>query len=408
MVYKWFRATGRALFDGENKPYRMLGTIENIEQRKHAEKESINVQERFQLAVDGANVGIWDWMDVHCSKQYWSPKFYHLLGYEPEEIEPSFENFTSLIHLEDQQRLFNKIDAHFIECVPFEIEYRLQLKDGSYHWFKGSGIASRNALGEPIRMVGSIEDIQKQKSAETQVIATLKKLAASNQNLEQFVYAASHDLQEPIRTVSSYLSLIERRYTDELPSETKEFFSIVTDGCQRMKVLLNDLLEYSQVREGRDLYKTVDLRSVLSKLIKQYNQQNKLSIELNIPNSLVVLGIETYLVRLFGNLLSNAVKYQSPDRVLKVGIKVNETEEIITIHITDNGIGIDEQFFEKIFEIFQRLHSMSEYEGTGIGLSLCKKIVSMHQGDITVKSTLNEGSCFTVTLPKNPNNADKQ
>ena len=400
--YSWFHAVGTALRDAAGDPVRMLGRVELIDDRVVAQQTLQKAEERFSLAVAGASVGVWDWMNVECSEQYWSPRFYHLLGYQPDEIQASFENFAQLLHPDDQQPLFNAIDAHLSAKTPFDMEYRLRCSDGNYRWFRGTGIAARDESDRPTRMVGSIADIHQRRLAEEQVAIAMEKLAESNHDLEQFAYAASHDLQEPLRTVTSFLNLIERRYEEVLPAEAKEFFGIVTDACERMKNLISDLMDYSRVRDGEIELKPVDLSQKLGQLIDHFGEQYPgVEIRGTYPDKLVVPGIGTYLERLFSNLIGNAIKYCDPDRPVRIVVKAALEDHRAVITFEDNGIGIDARHFERIFQVFQRLHGMNEYSGTGIGLALCQRIVKVHRGTINVSSQPGQGSCFTVTLPLN-------
>ncbi|KPH95771.1 hypothetical protein AMS58_06220 [Pseudoalteromonas porphyrae] len=399
-TYSWFNATGESIRDCNNNPVRMLGSIINIDKKKQNESKIEKEQERFQLAVTGASVGIWDWVDVNNSYQYWSPKFYSLLGYDINEVESTFENFVTFLHIDDQQNLFNALDKHFENNTPFELEYRLVCKDGSIRWFRGAGISSRTKNRQPVRMVGSIEDIHLQKTAENELKVTLEKLTDSNANLEQFAYAASHDLQEPIRTIASYLRLIERRYLSDLPEEALEFFQIVTEGCLRMKALINDLLQFSKVNADYEPQETINLKLLIESIVNRTLKQNtNVDITFECSNELYIHGIKSYLDRLFVNLFSNSIKYQPQGQAPKIHIKAQLDSGNIQITLADNGIGIDSQFYDKIFEVFQRLHALGSYHGTGIGLALCKKITTLHKGTISVQSKLGEGSCFTLNFP---------
>lgn len=400
-TYSWFHAYGYSIRDSNNNACRMLGSIYNIDLKKQDEKERFQAEKRFQLAIAGASIGIWDWQDINLSEQFWSPKFYQLLGYDQNEITPTYENFAGLLHLDDQQTLFNTMDNHLLHLSPFELEYRMRCKSGQMRWFRGTGIASRDANNKPIRMVGSIEDIHLQKTAELQLEVTLRKLKDSNESLEQFAYAASHDLQEPIRTIASYLQLIERRYKAQLPAEALEFFEIVSDGCVRMKALINDLLTFSRLTSSNESFIAVDVQKILVDLVtRTQNQHPSINLHFDYTSPLRVLGIESYLNRLFVNLIENAIKYRCMTRKPIIHIKVVTTKSHFEVSISDNGIGINSKYFDKIFEVFQRLHSIEDYDGTGIGLALCKKIVLNHKGQLNVTSTVDKGSCFTVTLPK--------
>jgi len=226
-------------------------------------------------------------------------------------------------------------------------------------------------------------------------------LQASNAELEQFAYVASHDLREPLRMVGSYVGLLERRLGPSLDDETRQFIAYAADGARRMDRLILDLLDYSRIgRRGQPMAQ-VDLGPVLAEAV------GNLGVAIADAGAVVevadglptVWGSRGELVRLFQNLIGNAVKYRSPERKPVVGVTVRGRDGGgWVLAVSDNGIGIEQQYFERIFGIFQRLHARNEYEGTGIGLAVCRKIVERHGGRIWLESSPGEGSIFLVTL----------
>jgi two-component system CheB/CheR fusion protein len=227
------------------------------------------------------------------------------------------------------------------------------------------------------------------------------ELAASNAELERFAYIASHDLQEPLRMVSSFLQLLQRRYKGQLDQKADQYIHYAVDGAERMKALIMDLLEYSRVGSGKDSFEAVDTAVVMQEVGDVFREKiiaARAKVEIDpLP---VVWGDKMQLMQLFQNLLSNALKYHS-DRLPSIRIKASEEAGQWLFSVADNGIGIDPQFFDKIFIIFQRLHNKSDYSGTGIGLAICKKIVERHGGRIWVESRPGEGSTFYFTINKN-------
>lgn len=226
-------------------------------------------------------------------------------------------------------------------------------------------------------------------------------LERSNRDLEQFAYVSSHDLREPLRMVSSYVSLLERRYADKLDDDAREFIAFAKDGAGRMNRLILDLLDYSRATRSDIPFAPLKLNDALQAALDNLSlmiRENKVEIEVQAPLP-QVLGNVTQLTRLFQNLVSNAVKYRSPERPLKIIIKAKPVDHFWTISVADNGIGIDPVYFERIFLIFQRLHGPSAYDGTGIGLAVCKRIVEHHRGRIWVESEPGQGSVFLFTLP---------
>jgi PAS domain S-box-containing protein len=257
----------------------------------------------------------------------------------------------------------------------------------------------RDENGEVAGLLGIFWDITEQRLAEERLKKTLKDLARSNKELEQFAYVASHDLQEPLRMVSSYTQLLERRYKDKLDTDANEFIAYAVDGANRMQRLIQDLLVYSRVSsKGKPLTPT-DCNAVLGtvriNLSVAIEENNARVTHDELP---IVTADDTQLVQVFQNLIGNAIKFHSeePPRI-HVSAEKNKKEWIFSVR--DNGKGIDPQYHERIFVIFQRLQGKGEYPGTGIGLAICKRIIERHGGRIWVESEPGEGSTFYFTLP---------
>lgn len=221
-----------------------------------------------------------------------------------------------------------------------------------------------------------------------------------NKHLEQFVYVASHDLQEPLRTISSYIQLLEMRYSSKLDPTAKRFMEFISEGADRMRILIKGLLDHSRI--GRKKSKTdISTKKLVDEVILDLGKtiaDNNVSVSCGkLP---IVPGFEMDLRLLFQNLISNAIKFQRKGVTPTIKISARLKENKWVFAIKDNGIGIEKKYSDKVFEIFQRLHTKRHYEGTGIGLAHCKKIVEMHEGNIWVKSELGKGSTFYFTIPK--------
>ena len=234
-----------------------------------------------------------------------------------------------------------------------------------------------------------------------QIKRKVDELAISNRDLEQFAYIASHDLQEPLRMVTSFLTLLEKKYKDLLDEKAHEYIYFAVDGAIRMRKIILDLLEYSRV--GRQNYKieSVSLEDLILE-IKILNQNTILEKKAEIfsENLPRIVCSKTSILQVLQNLIGNALKYQKKNTNPKIEISANETESHWEVIVSDNGIGIDPKFFEKIFIIFQRLHTKDEYSGSGIGLAICKKIIENHQGKLWVESEIGKGSNFHFTISK--------
>jgi len=228
-----------------------------------------------------------------------------------------------------------------------------------------------------------------------------KKLESSNKELEQFAYVVSHDLQEPLRMVDSYLSLIKRRYEGKLDDEADEFIEFAADGARRMKAMINDLLIYSRVETRGNSFKPTDINAIIE------NTKKNLKVAIEEKNGIIksehlptVMADESQMIQLFQNLINNAIKYHGKEQP-NVTISAKNLSNEWLFSVKDNGIGIDPKHSERIFQIFQRLHTREEYPGTGIGLAVSKKIVERHGGRIWVESEPGMGSTFYFTIPNN-------
>jgi PAS domain S-box len=247
-------------------------------------------------------------------------------------------------------------------------------------------------------------DISQRKAAEAALAEKTAKLEASNAELEQFAYVASHDLREPLRMVNSFVTMLARRYGDSLNDEAKEFIGFAQDGAVRMDRLILDLLEYSRVgRLDRPLVPLPLARGVEAAMRSLHVAIAESGAQVEVvPELPVVMANEEELTRLFLNLIGNALKYHHPDRAPQVRVGAQMVDGKVMCWVTDNGIGIAPQYYDRVFRIFQRLHGRDRYEGTGIGLAICKKIVERHGGRIWIESTPDQGSTFFFTLQAGP------
>jgi light-regulated signal transduction histidine kinase (bacteriophytochrome) len=253
--------------------------------------------------------------------------------------------------------------------------------------------------GKPVCLAGSFIDITERKRAEELLAQQTRELARSNAELEQFAYVASHDLQEPLRMVSSYTQLLSRRYKGKLDTDADEFIHYAVDGSARMQRLINDLLAFSRVSTRGKPFEQTDFNEILKQVFSnlQIAIEEKQAIITHDP--LPTLKADSFqMVQLMQNLLGNAIKFhsQQPPRI-HIAARLEKGNWLISVQ--DNGIGIDPQFNERIFVIFQRLHDRSEYPGTGIGLAICKRIIERHGGKIWVDSQPGQGSTFYFTMP---------
>jgi len=258
-------------------------------------------------------------------------------------------------------------------------------------------------LGKKRVSLAIARDITERKKSEEELKSTVKKLERSNEELQRFAYVASHDLQEPLRTISSFTQLLERRYKEQLDHDADEFIGYVVEASQRMQRMILDLLEYSRVSTKDEKFKLVNSEIILNRVIEGLkNLIEETNAKITHDPLPTVIADENQLYRVFQNIISNAIKFRKENKTPKIHISTsidkNKNEYIFSF--SDNGIGIEPQYFDRIFTIFQRLHTVEEYTGSGIGLSISKKIIECHDGQMWVESKFGKGSIFYFTLPK--------
>ena len=314
-----------------------------------------------------------------------------LIGRSVKEISHSEDR-----DLTDAER--SRVRSGKLEVAHFEKRYLRP--DGRTVWVDLAVALARGAEGAPLYEIAVFDDITERKNAEAALHAAHEELKRSNSELEQFAYVASHDLQEPLRMVSSYTQLIQRRYGDKLDGDAKEFMHYVVDGAARMKQLIEDLLAYSRVGTKGKQFREIEVEAALKRAVTNLRaaiEESGAAVTWDpLPK---VSGDDLQLAQLFQNLIGNALKFRGRS-VPRIHVSVAEKEGEWEIAVADNGIGIEPQYFERIFMVFQRLHTQADYPGTGIGLAICKKVVERHGGRIWVASRPGEGSRFHFTLPK--------
>ncbi len=266
----------------------------------------------------------------------------------------------------------------------------------------------RNAQGEVQGIFAAARDITKRKAMENELMQTLDKLRLSNSELEQFAYVASHDLQEPLRMVASYVQLLERRYKGKLDADADEFIGYAVDGANRMRSLIDDLLTYSRVGRLGKPFEPTDLESTFE--VAQRNLEASISescAKVTHDKMPTVIADGGQIGQLFQNLIGNAIKFHGKETP-QVHVSVKDLGLEYQFALNDNGIGIEPQYIDRLFKIFQRLHTREEYPGSGIGLAICKKIVERHGGRIWIESEVGKGSTVYFTLNKRKKEVNKE
>ncbi|MBL8214753.1 MAG: PAS domain-containing protein [Bryobacterales bacterium] len=348
-------------------------------------------EERLRLATETGKVGVWDW-DLTSGKITWTDSLYDVHGIDKATFPNTLEAYQSLVHPDDREMTEKAMARAIAEDVPYEVTRRAIRPDGSIIWLYSHAKVLRREV-RPVRMLGATLDVTALKRVE-------EELRHANQDLEQFAYSASHDLQEPLRSVKIYSELVRKRYAQHFDEQGLLFLEYIGTGATRMETLISDLLTYTRATqlEGPTGHAAASeaLRFALDGLSKAIAESGA-SIQLGALPSLPVH--RTHLQLLFQNLVGNAIKYRRDGEPLAIRLAATRQSQGWLFSVEDNGIGIEPAYHERIFGIFKRLHSSSKYPGTGIGLAICQRIVERYNGRIWVTSEPGKGSTFYFTLP---------
>ena len=375
--------------------------LRDINERKKAEEEIRISKERFDMVSMATNDVTWDW-DMKTGVIIRSnANMEKVFGYK---LGPADENehfWNRLIHPGDKLRS-DKVLAKVMENadqVFLEAEYRVMKANGEYANVYDKGFIIRDYNGDPIRIIGAVQDISKLKQGELMLQKRADELAASNRELEQFAYVASHDLQEPLRMVSGFLTQLDKKYAHVLDDKGKKYIDFAVDGATRMRQIILDLLEYSRIGRYATDKESIDLNKLLSEIVLLHSTTiNSKHASIRIENLPTVVGYRSPLRQLFQNIISNALMFTDHHRLPEIFVTAEAQDGYWLFSISDNGIGINKEYFNKIFTIFQRLHTRDEYPGTGLGLAIAKKIVESFEGQIWLTSEEGKGTTFFFTL----------
>jgi PAS domain S-box-containing protein len=365
---------------------------EEILAHKRSQTALRNSEEKFRTLSDCSPMGIF-LCNLTGECTYTNPQYQAISGLTLKETLE--KTWVDLVHPEERDSVL----ADWLATRQYSGEFRILTPQGILHWVHVISAGIYSDVGTLIGHIGTIEDITERKQAEKDLTQRALELERSNAELEKFAYVASHDLQEPLRMVSSYTQLLGRRYKGKIDSDADEFINFAVDGVKRMQVLINDLLAYSRVGSQAKPFVPTNCALILPQVRKNLQLAIADSAAVITYNFLpTVLGDSSQLIQLFQNLLGNAIKFHK-DSPPQITIEVEAKNNEWLFAVRDNGIGIEPDYAERIFIIFQRLHTRDDYPGTGIGLAICKKIVERHGGKIWVEPNLPQGSVFYFTLP---------
>ncbi len=356
-------------------------------------------EERFQFAVAGANDGMWDWPDLQQETQWWSPRLFELLGYVPGEVEASYPNFMARVHADDEAKIVAAVEANVARGVSLDIEYRTKTKTGDYAWRRGRGRVIRNHYGEPVRMAGSVQDINAQRAVAVALREAKEQAEQATATKSRFLAAASHDLRQPLQSISMYLAMLTRQVE---PSVVQDVTGKMQQSLTAMQELMDALLDISQLESGAIKAETRDfpvqnLLDCISAGNAPHAEEQGLCFAVA-ASSAIVHSDPALLQRIVENLVANALRHTKAGQV-QVTCVVEGVQA--RIEVADTGDGIPAHALDTIFEEYVQLGNPERNRGKGLGLGLAivKQLASLLGHELQVVSTPDAGSTFSVTLP---------
>ena len=407
----WCRASNVAVDDNH-----FMCTLTDVTPRKNIEEREKHVLDILNDAEKTMRFGSWVW-ELDTQKNEWSPGMYALLGYSPDEISglPSnYEFYLSHVHPDDVEILRNAVEGSIEKETAFSAEYRVITATGQEKYVVSRGKYTPGDETRSALSIGSAFDMTSIRNIQNELEKKVEELNRSNFDLEQFAYVASHDLQEPLRKIVSFGERLEKRSQGALNEEMGLYLDRILNATRRMQDMINNLLEFSRVARSKEGFVASDLNTIISGTLSD------LEIAIQSKNAAITvdalpIGIDvipTQMSQLFNNLLSNSLKFTQDDRQPEISIKSDRLAkadqlnyglpsrgDYIRITFSDNGIGFENNDSSRIFTLFQRLRGRSEFEGAGIGLAVCKKVVENHSGIIMASGKSGQGAVFTIILP---------
>lgn len=344
----------------------------------------------------------------------WSNGMFQILGIKSPDARPGTFLFLKYIHPEDLRQVLKGVQKAFTDKQPYRLEFSITNEQGVFKRIYAENFIRFDDQGEVVEYCGIIKDITENFRFKKALEQKIEQLDKSNRNLQEFVYVASHDLQEPLRKISTFTERIDNKYRESLNEEGQSYLKRVLTSAGNMQVLLEDLLDFSKLSFGEKKYERVNLQQCINGVIADLELKIEESqTTVTCDDAAEIEAFPSQIRQLFSNLINNSIKFRKEHEAPLIRISCKpvmladypnlplvENKKYVRITVEDNGIGFDQEFSERIFKIFQRLHGKSEYKGSGIGLAICKKIVDNHHGFIFANSRPDEGSNFTIILPE--------
>ncbi|WP_449435802.1 sensor histidine kinase [Pedobacter steynii] len=397
--------------EGEDK---LVGTIQDITELKEAVLKLRINESLLREAEMVSHSGSWEWID---GKEFilWSDEMYNIHGFLPHSVFVNFAFYKGLVHEDDLYAFMQNFNMAKKDKLPFKINYRIVLPGGETRHVLTTAEYKRIGLNENYAYIGNTQDVTQLREAEVQLEEKIAELNRSNHDLEQFAYVASHDLQEPLRKIQAFGDRLKDKYAGQMNAEAQDYISRMRGASERMRTLIDDLLAFSKLTRGNKGFSKLKLGDIVRKTLSDLDftiELKKATVNIDLEDD-EIDGVESQLIQLFQNLIGNSLKFTNQNEPPCISIscttkygyelsitEINKNQIFYVIEIKDNGIGFETEEAMKIFDIFHRLHSRADYEGTGIGLAICKRITDNHSGFIFAEGKSDEGATFVVVLPK--------
>ncbi|MBA3393915.1 MAG: PAS domain-containing protein [Deltaproteobacteria bacterium] len=406
--YRYFSVRAVPVFGDDGAIREWAGIHSDITQRKLTEQSLRDGERRFRELADAMPQIVWS-ARPDGTFDYYNRRWYELTGRVDGVI--GDQSWADVVHPADQPEVLARWHQALETGTAYEIEYRLRRKEGDHRWYLRRVVPIHDAEGKITRWLGTCTDIDQRRRSEDQLRSSALQLSQSNRELENFASVASHDLQEPLRKIHSFVDCLRDEQAATLNADGLDYLRRIQNAAVRMTTLVSDLLEFSRVSSLGKPFVPVDLDEVVAGVASDLEARlRQTGGRLEIEALPTVASDQLQMRQLFLNLIGNALKFHRKDTPPVVRV----TGELIMgldadgrarpaagcrISVSDNGIGFDEKYLDRVFTIFQRLHGRGVYEGTGIGLAICRRIVERHGGSITATSKPGEGSTFSFTLP---------
>jgi PAS domain S-box-containing protein len=400
LKYIWSRGV---VHYANGKPVSITGTIADITEKAVLIDKLKEAEELSKQAQALSNTGNWKWTIADHNID-WSDEMYRIYGLTPQSEKITFERFLSFIHPDDRQRRAKEIVTAIETGIAADYNMRIINPDGTEKVLRGKGEVITDESGKALGMVGTCQDITMEYGLSAELLTRNEELTRKNKELESFNFIASHDLQEPLRKIQLYSSRLTAEHSENLPTSISHHISRITSAAESLQAMIKDFLYFSQYSHDEENCSPIDLNILINRIISGYDMLIAESgMECKLSSLPVVHGRPNQIYQALRSLISNALKFYDPAKkpLLKIDGTVTKTRgrSYFKICFADNGIGFEPQYKERIFEVFQRLHAKDEYPGSGIGLSVAKKIIEDHNGFIEVETEPGKGSVFSIFLP---------